>query len=125
MNQLRTRRRALAFGAFAEEYAVRFLEGRGQTICARNFRTWGGEIDIVALDGGILCFVEVRARRSLRFGAPVETITPQKRARVAAAARAYLLDWPAPLPVCRFDVVELMGQEPVLRFVPGAFEVEP
>jgi putative endonuclease len=62
-------------GARAESVAALFLEARGLTIVARNFRTRRGEIDIIARDGATLVFVEVRLRRSQSFGGAGASIT--------------------------------------------------
>jgi putative endonuclease len=93
-------------GAAAEALAARFLEQRGLTIVARNFRTRRGEIDLIARDGGTLVFVEVRLRGSASHGGAAESITAAKRARLVAAAQYYLLRVPGP-PPCRFDAVLL------------------
>ena len=76
----------------------------GLTIVAHNFRTRFGEIDLIAKDGSTLVFVEVRLRRSGRFGGALESITAQKRARLIAAARGYLA-MVGGEPACRFDAI--------------------
>ena len=111
--------RALQAGADAEEIAARFLSSHGMSIVARNFRTRFGEIDLVARDGESLVFVEVRLRTNPRFGGPEESIDTPKRARVIAAARAYLALMTAE-PPCRFDVVTLDGDKP--RWIRAAFD---
>ena len=98
-------------GVDAEALAARFLEARGLTVLARNFRARRGEIDLVARDGDTLVFVEVRLRRSSAYGGAVESITPQKRARLVAAAQAYLLRLRSE-PPCRFDAILLDGLDP-------------
>ena len=60
---------------------------RGLAIVGRNFRTRAGEIDLIARDGATLVFVEVRMRRSQRFGGALESITAAKRARLVMAAK--------------------------------------
>lgn len=94
-------------GAAAEVAAAGLLELRGLSIVARNYRTKGGEIDIVAVEGHVVVFVEVRLRRSARFGGAGATIDVRKRARIIHAARHYLIDRP-PCP-CRFDAVLVDG----------------
>ena len=79
-----------AQGDAAEDRACRHLEGSGFTIVERNFRTRGGEIDIVARKGDALVFVEVRSREVSAFGTPEESVTPAKRRRIVGAARQYL-----------------------------------
>ena len=91
-------------GARAEALAAAYLVRQGLAIVARNFRTRAGEIDLVARDGRVLVFVEVRLRRSARFGGAVESITATKRARLVAAANAYLARLGRE-PPCRFDAI--------------------
>jgi putative endonuclease len=98
-------------GVDAEALAGRFLEARGLTIVARNFRTRRGEIDLVARDGDTLVFVEVRLRSSARFGGAAESITAVKRARLVAAAQVYLLGQRGD-PPCRFDAILLDRVDP-------------
>ena len=71
----------------------------------RNFRTRDGEIDLIAEENGVLCFVEVKGRRSIAFGSPAEAITTEKERRLIRAARAWLARSKAPARDCRFDVV--------------------
>jgi len=93
-------------GAAAEALAAHFLAERGLAIVGRNYRCRGGEIDIVARDGGTLVFVEVRMRRNRDFGGPAESITGRKRHRLRLAAQHYLARFPKE-PPCRFDAVLL------------------
>jgi putative endonuclease len=109
-----------SIGAEAEEAAARFLASKGLAIVARNFRTRFGEIDLVARDGETLVFVEVRLRTSGHFGGAAASVDSPKRARLVAAARAYLSRL-ASEPPCRFDVVTLDGE--AARWIPAAFEV--
>jgi putative endonuclease len=98
-------------GASAEALAARFLEARGLTIVARNFRIRRGEIDLIARDGATLVFVEVRFRRSQSHGGAAESITAAKRARLVAAAQAFLVRQRGD-PPCRFDAVLLDSLDP-------------
>jgi len=77
-------------GDSGERVAALFLEQRGYKILERSWRTRGGEIDLVAEDADVLAFVEVRTRRSDSAGAPEESLTPRKRARMIAMAVEYL-----------------------------------
>lgn len=95
-----------ADGARAEELAARHLEQRGLVIVARNVRNRFGEIDIVARDGAVLVFVEVRLRRSGAYGGAAGSITAAKRARLVKAAEGYLARLPG-VPPCRFDAILL------------------
>lgn len=98
-------------GGEAEDQAARFLERQGLAIVARNYRTRLGEIDIVAMDGPVMVFVEVRMRSSRGFGGAPESITAAKQRRITAAAARYLQELRRP-PPCRFDVVLLQDGAP-------------
>src|SRR2546425_10797101 len=80
-----------ALGKEGERVASRFLEARGYRILERNYRTRRGEIDLIAEDGRILVFVEVKVRLDDRFGGPAAAITRAKQARVARLAQQYLV----------------------------------
>jgi len=114
-------------GRHAEDLAVAHLESAGLRIVARNWRRPEAELDIVADDGGTCVFVEVRSRTGEDHGHALETITPQKRARVVRAARLYLdAETPAAAGF-RFDVVAITywddGRAPAVVHIPNAFEV--
>jgi putative endonuclease len=100
-------------------------------ILARNWRRPEGEIDLIADDGGVCVFVEVRARTGEEHGHPLEAVGGRKRARVIRAARLYLGSEEllhAGAGGFRFDVVGVLfpedGGEPQLTHVANAFEVE-
>ena len=76
-------------GQWGEETAAAYLSGRGYEILARNKRTPHGEIDIIAKQGDIIIFVEVKTRTSNTMGLPEEAITPRKREHMLAAAGHY------------------------------------
>lgn len=97
-----------ALGAMGEAAAERWLRRAGYTIVARGFRIRLGEIDIVARQGGLVVFVEVKTRRGEGFGRPSEAVTPAKQRRLAHVAQVFLgrSGW-SDLP-CRFDVVEVL-----------------
>lgn len=116
-----------AAGRDAESLVCGHIEKEGMRIVARNFRGRGGEIDIVARDGDVLVFVEVRFREGGDFGAPEETVTPAKRSRISSAARAYLSTIsPADWKEARFDVAAVEGSGPaaVIRYYRNAFDAK-
>jgi putative endonuclease len=116
-----------AQGDAAEERACRHLDRSGFTIVERNYRTKGGEIDIVARKGDVLVFVEVRSREVPGFGTPEETVTPAKRRRIVVAARQYLSKVPpSSWREARFDVIAIegSGEAAVLRHYPAAFDAK-
>ena len=83
---------ASAVGAYGERLATRYLIDSGMQILDRNWRCDQGEIDIVATDGTCLVIVEVKTRRTLAFGAPVEAVTPVKAARLRRLAGCWLAE---------------------------------
>jgi putative endonuclease len=104
-----------ALGKFGEEVAVRHLLAAGLTVVARNWRCREGEVDIVALDGDILVMCEVKTRRGLGFGTPLEAVTPAKAARLRRLACRWLADQRAgadgdfgAYAEVRFDVVSVV-----------------
>ena len=113
-----------AAGRDAEESVCAYLGDRGVRVVERNFRARGGEIDIIARDGDVLAFVEVRFREEDGHGLPEESVGPVKRRRIVAAARAYLSTIPPDSwREARFDVAAVDGGgAPVIRYYPGAFD---
>jgi putative endonuclease len=93
-------------GSRAEALAAQFLAAQGLVVVTRNFRTRYGEIDLIARDGATLVFVEVRLRRSSRYGGAASSITAAKRERLRAAASIYLAGLERE-PACRFDALLL------------------
>lgn len=81
----------LSTGNKGEDIACKYLNRHGYKIIERNYRIRGGEIDIVAKDGGYLVFVEVKTRYSHDFGLPIESITPWKIKFLLKTASFYLL----------------------------------
>ena len=72
-----------------EDLAVQFLKEKGYKIIDRNFRKGYGEIDIIAIQGRTLVFVEVKTRTSNQFGTPLEQITPFKLHSLVRTAQFY------------------------------------
>jgi len=98
-------------GEQAEALAAAWLERKGLVLVTRNFRTRRGEIDLVMRDGDVYVFVEVRLRAPSSFGGAAASITATKRARLVAAAEAWLAQLGRE-PPCRFDAVLLDGLDP-------------
>ncbi len=86
----KTTRARKNLGESGERVAALFLEERGYKILARNFRTRGGELDLIAEDADGLAFVEVRTRRGDALGAPEESLTISKRQKLLAMAQQFL-----------------------------------
>lgn len=103
-----------------EESAACHLQRAGLKIEARNYRSRHGEIDLIARDGDTLVFVEVRYRRSSRYGSASATVDARKQRKLLATADSYLqrhrLDCP-----CRFDVVGIEGDAQNIQWIKNAF----
>jgi putative endonuclease len=112
-------------GGAAERLASEFLRRHGYRILETNYRFAGGEIDIVAEEQEVLCFVEVRSRRDANLGHPVETIDPAKQRRLGRAALHYISRRDQEDRELRFDVVGIV-YEPKLSvtLIRDAFEPE-
>jgi putative endonuclease len=110
-----------------EDAAERLLRREGYRILERNYRTKVGEIDFIALEGDILCFIEVKGRRALGFGFPEEAVTPEKQRRIHRAAEWFLSRREEAGGHARFDVVSIVGigQGSRERIFRGAFEGPP
>lgn len=112
-------------GIVGEDLAVDVLSTRGYAILERRYRTGHGEIDIIALDGETLVFVEVRAKATEECGTAAESVTRDKQRRVVRMACAYLARHDLVDPPCRFDVVAIddaLGEAPVVTVYRGAFD---
>jgi putative endonuclease len=110
-------------GARGEQLAVEHLERHGYRILERNYRCRGGEIDVVAEEQGVLCFVEVRSCASDAFGGPLSTVRTRKQQRIIRAARHYLTTRRCLDREVRFDVVGITyAPELRIELVRGAFE---
>jgi putative endonuclease len=111
-------------GDLGEKAAEELLAASGYRIVARNHRCPRGEVDLVAEQGDLLVFVEVRTRATSAFGAPEETVGGRKQERLVRAARDFLARWRGPPRGARFDVVAVVDHPagPRLTHFPGAFD---
>ena len=107
-SNLKTKAVHLAQGENAEEQAHNFLINAGLKPVARNFRCKLGELDLIMTDQQTLVIVEVRFRKSDRYGSAVESVTRAKQSRIIAATQFYLSTHQADRPI-RFDVVAISG----------------
>jgi putative endonuclease len=113
------------FGRKSESLAVKHLKKRGYKILEQNYRTKMGEIDIIAKDKGVIVFVEVKARRSDRFGDPKWAVTYKKKQKISMAALQYLKVTKQSNVSARFDVVSINSSEKKssIEVVKNAFEL--
>lgn len=113
-------------GRYGEDLAAEHLSAAGMQVLARNWRCREGEIDIVALDGEALVFVEVKARSGTGFGQPAEAVGAVKARRIRGLACRWLMEHrpPGGHDDLRFDVISVVrrrGYAPVLEHLRGAF----
>jgi putative endonuclease len=125
---LADRFRPLSLGEQGEREAARFLRRLGYRVVAARKRLRYGEIDIVAVDGQTVVFVEVKTRRTEEGVTPAQAVDPLRRRRMSRAAVAFLkahglLGYPA-----RFDIVEVIwpvaSRRPAIRHHLNAFPAE-
>jgi len=95
------------FGSQSERLAAEYLKRKGYRIVETNYRSPVGEIDIIAREKGTLVFVEVKARRSNRFGSPKGAVTAAKQRKISMAALDYLKRSGLDDARARFDVVAI------------------
>jgi len=99
------------FGAGGEGYAAAYLQKAGYEILAENFTCVYGEIDIIARKGGVIAFIEVKARLSDKYGRPAEAVTRKKQHHISMAAASYIKANKLFVPDIRFDVIEVFVGE--------------
>lgn len=104
---------------------MKYLQRQGIEILEQNYRRGGGEIDIVARDGKVLVFVEVKTATTDHFGPPEGWVDPRKQRQVAKIATAYLQAHRMADVDCRFDVVTIdAAQGNQINHIRNAFWME-
>jgi putative endonuclease len=103
-------------GRAGEDRAARYLADAGYVILARNWRCSQGEIDIVAMRGSTLCVVEVKTRRSVGFGHPLEAVDGRKRRRLWSLGNAWIAAHPhlAGGRSLRLEAIGIIGDDPAV-----------
>ncbi len=116
-------REELPLGRRGERAAEKYLKRNGYRIVARNFRAAGAEIDLVAIDGETLVFVEVKTRRSRISGAPEEAVDERKQLRMRRASEVFLARYRAGGKELRFDIVavDASGKRLEIELLRNAF----
>jgi putative endonuclease len=113
-----------ALGGHGERIAAAYLTDTGLRILDRNWRCREGELDIVAREGDALVFCEVKTRRAVGFGHPVEAVTPDKQRRLRMLAQRWLAAHDEHAPDLRFDVVGVLvrpSRPALVTHLRGAF----
>jgi len=103
-------------GGSYEDLACAYLKAKGYKILDRNVYFVRKELDVVASHGGTIVFVEVKGRRSVRYGLPAEAMGRAKRRNVIQAARAYIKSKNLEEKPCRFDFIAVTFESGLPRF---------
>lgn len=123
-----------ALGRYGEDVAARHLVESGLSVLDRNWRCRAGEVDIVAREGDVLVVCEVKTRRGIGFGTPLDAVTPVKAARLRRLAAHWLAEQRAHagrgaaevagFAEVRFDVVSVLAPASgaaIVEHLRGAF----
>lgn len=99
-------------GREGEQMAADYLRRRGYAILKRNYKVGKREIDIIASKNDFLVFVEVKMRKSARYGMPEEAVDERKADKIRYVAEQYLAyhHWPGPI---RFDIIAILKKDSV------------
>jgi len=111
-------------GAHGEQIAAAYLTDSGLRLLDRNWRCREGELDLVAREGDALVFCEVKTRRAVGYGHPVEAVTPAKQRRLRTLAHRWLAAHDEHAPELRFDVVGVLmrpGRPALVTHLRAAF----
>jgi putative endonuclease len=111
-------------GLNGEQAAAAYLKKKGFKIIQANYRVAGAEVDIVASSGDILCFVEVKTRKTCDYGAPEAFVTRAKQLKIIRAAKIFSARKPYREYRVRFDVVSVLHDDGVMAcdHLESAFE---
>ncbi len=115
----------LTLGKKGEDFAADFLIKKGYKIKERNYKSALGEIDIIALSGATIVFIEVKTRSSLKFGLPFEAVTKRKQHQITKTALYYMSKKKINETAARFDIVSviLKGERMEAELIENAFDV--
>ena len=115
-----------SLGNLGEDMAVKYLNENGYRVLDRNFRSNQGEIDIIAEDGDVLSFVEVKNYSFRSYGCPLGAVRKSKRENIIHAARTYLYKKNIKDRSCRFDVLSIYWksiEERTIELIKDAFRL--
>ena len=112
-------------GVSGENLAAAHLESAGYKILARNYRIRAAEIDLIAERDGVIVFVEVKTRRTKKFGRPAAAVTERKQKKIIEAASVFMQNAEYANRACLFDVIEIFASDDgwQINQLENAFEV--
>jgi putative endonuclease len=116
--------RLLPFGRESELLGIEYLRSLGYRVVASSYRTEDGEVDVIAWDGEVLAFVEVKSLSG--GGSPEDAVGTRKRERIIRAAKTYIAKRRLHEKPCRFDILAVTrrrGSEPEFRLLRDAFDM--
>ena len=93
-------------GAYGEHLAAKYLREEHYDIKSANFKTYTGEVDLIAEKDGVLCFIEVKTRQIGGMTSPADAVNVHKQKNIKSAASVYLNKW-AKTKEHRFDIIEV------------------
>lgn len=108
-------------GNLGEDMVVNYLIAHAYQVLDRNYNKPYGEIDIIAMKDDIVCFVEVKTRKSTKYGYPREAVNYYKQQRIIRASQTYLLENRLTDYIIRFDVAEVFTESREINYIENAF----
>ena len=105
-----------------EQLACRYLKNRGFDVFEKNYKTRYGEIDIIAVHKDVLCFIEVKSRKSTEYGLPEEYVDRRKQQKLIKTSLIYCISNITTVEDRRFDVVSVDLNNGQCRLIKNAFE---
>lgn len=115
--QINTREKGKCFEVIAKKY----LENKNYNILETNFFCKLGEIDIIAAKDSVLVFIEVKARKTTKYGYPREAVTKSKQRKIIKAAKYYIMKNKFEDVQSQFDVIEIIYENKIINHLENAF----
>ena len=118
-------RAKIVLGKEGERIAELFLKSKGYKLVERNYRCASGELDLIMLDRQVIVFVEVKTRKGIGYGTPLEAVEVRKQQKMICAAQFFLTGKKLNQREARFDVVGICwpGAQPRVEHIENAFEL--
>ncbi|MFH1678019.1 MAG: YraN family protein [Candidatus Omnitrophota bacterium] len=113
----------IELGRRGEQIAVSFLKDKGYKIVSINYRTKLGQIDIVARENKTICFVEVKTRKTSRFGKPIDAVGYFKQRKISQVALMFLKENKLLDSQARFDIISIVYPGKI-ELIKNAFELD-
>ena len=102
---------ARRLGDYGEKVVKGYLSAKGYEVIAEGYRAFGKEVDIIARHGGYTVFIEVKYRRGLNYGRPIEAVDQKKLQNIIECALGYMQEHGKPDDDMRIDILEVFGKE--------------